>query len=109
MDLNVPPPFTVSCESTGATFSKISDARIKCWVSFVEGFSDSVGLSIKNSGATSARLDVPALAPAPNQTRSFAIQFNTGGLESGVHAIVVGVSSPRHQQDAVASFQVLHG
>ncbi len=107
VDVNIPPPFTVSCESIGAAFSKGADAKIKCWVAFLEGYSEDVALTIKDSGATSAGLDVNALSVAPNQTRSFTIQLNTGSLESGIHAIRVGASTARYQQDAVAAFQVL--
>lgn len=107
VDVSIPPPFTVSCESIGATFSKGSDAKIMCWVAFLEGFGDDVHLAIKDSGATSASLDVHMLDVAPNQTRSFTIRFNTGTLNSGIHTIRVGVSSVRHHQDAVAAFQVL--
>lgn len=107
VDVNVPPPFTVSCESIGAAFSKGADAKIKCWVAFLEGYSEEVALAVKDSGATSAGLDVYSLTVAPNQTRSFTIQLNTRNLESGIHAIRVGASTARYQQDAVASFQVL--
>jgi hypothetical protein len=107
VDVNVPPPFTVSCESIGAAFSRGADAKIKCWVAFLEGYSEEVALAIKDSGATSAGLDVQSLGVAPNQTRSFTIQLNTGSLESGIHAIRVGASTARYQQDAVAAFQVL--
>lgn len=107
VDVNVPPPFSVTCESIGAAFSKGADAKMKCWVAFLEGYSEEVALAIKDSGATSAGLDVYALNVAPNQTRSFTIQLNTGNLESGIHAIRVGASTARYQQDAVAAFQVL--
>jgi hypothetical protein len=107
VDVNVPPPFTVSCESIWAAFAKGADAKIKCWVAFLEGYSENVALAIKDSGATSAGLDVHSLSVAPNQTRSFTIQLNTGSLESGIHAIRVGASTARYQQDAVAAFQVL--
>jgi hypothetical protein len=107
VDVNIPPPFTVSCESIGAAFAKGADAKIKCWVAFLEGYSEDVALAIKDSGATSAGLDVQSLRVVPNQTRSFTIQLNTGNLESGIHAIRVGASTARYQQDAVAAFQVL--
>lgn len=107
VDVNIPPPFTVSCESIGAAFAKGADAKIKCWVAFLEGFSDDVALAVKDSGETSAGLDVHVLPVAPNQTRSFTIQFNTGSLDAGIHSIRVGASSVRYQQDSVASFQVL--
>lgn len=107
VDVSIPPPFSVSCESIGAAFAKGAYAEIKCWVAFVEGFSDDVALAVKDSGATSTGLDVDLLRAAPNQTRSFTIGFNTGNLDSGVHAIRVGASSARYQQDSLATFQVL--
>lgn len=107
VDVNVPPPFTVSCESIGAAFAKGADAKIKCWVAFLDGFTDDVSLAVKDSGATSAGLDVYNLRVAPNQTRSFTIQFSTASLDSGIHTIRVGASSVRYQQDSVAAFQIL--
>lgn len=107
VDVNVPPPFSVICESIGASFAKGSDARIKCWVTFAAGFSDDVALSISNGDAAHAALDTPALRPVPNQTRSFTIQLDTEQLETRSYVVGIRAESVRYTQEASALFQVL--
>lgn len=107
VDVNVPPPFSVSCESIGASFAQGSDARIKCWVTFAAGFSDDVALSISNVDAGHAALDTPALRPVPNQTRSFTIQLDTEQLETRFYVVGIRAESVRYTQEATALFQVL--
>lgn len=107
VDVNVPTPFSVSCESIGATFVKGTDARIKCWVTFMEGADDVVSLSIKDPAKVAAGLDTLSLPPAPNQTKVFSIVLDTNRITPGNHTVRVGATSPRYEQDAWAIFQVL--
>ncbi|MEX0789823.1 MAG: hypothetical protein WD178_03515, partial [Actinomycetota bacterium] len=107
VDVNVPPPFSVSCESIGAAFVRGADARIKCWVSFAGGFSDEIALSVSNSEEVPAAVDTSALKPAPDQTRAFTIELDTGKLESRSHVVRIRASSVRYVQDAVALFHIL--
>jgi hypothetical protein len=107
VDVNVPPPFSVSCESIGATFAKGAQARIKCWVTFTEGSGDAVNLSIKDPAKVPAGLDTLTLTPAPNQTKVFSIVLDTNRIDAGNHTVRVGATSPRYEQEAWAIFQVL--
>ena len=107
VDVSVPPPFSVSCESIGAAFEKGADARIKCWVAFQEGSADDVALTIKNPREVPATLDVAAVRGVPNQTRSFTILLSTEQLESRSYMVRITASSLRYSQEAGALFQIL--
>jgi hypothetical protein len=107
VDVSVPPPFSVSCESIGAAFAKGADATIKCWVAFQEGSAADVALTIKNPREVPASLDVAAVRGGPNQTRSFTISLSTEQLESRSYMVRVTASSLGYSQEAGALFQVL--
>ena len=105
--VNVPPPFSVSCESVGASFVKGEKARLKCWVTFVDGSADGVSLSLKKEDGLPAGLDTTTIPPAPNQTRAFMIELDTSELQSRNYVLHVSASSGRYHQDATAVFSVV--
>lgn len=105
--VSVPPPFTVACESVGATFIQGEGGAMKCWVSFLDGFSDEVAIRIADSAGVPATLEATALAPAPNQTLAFNIEVDTERLDARVYVLQVEAASPRYQQQAPAVLRVL--
>jgi hypothetical protein len=105
--VNVPPPFLVRCESLGASFVKGEEAAMKCWISFHGGFRDDVVLSVLDASGVPVTLDVAKMPAAPNQTRAFNLQIDTGALAAGLHQVKVGVSSNRYLQEAAAVFSVV--
>lgn len=107
VDVNVPPPFSMSCESVGVSFQQGEIATLKCWVTFLDGSPEDVALSIKNGAGLPAGLDVKTLSPVPNQTKAFTIELDTDALDSRTYSLLVGASSPRYQQDATARFDVV--
>lgn len=107
IDVNVPPPFSVACETVGTSFRQGESAQVKCWVTFLDGSRDTVTLSLKNGGGLPADLDVRALLPIPTQTRSFTVELDTGELESRTYELLVGASSSRYSEDATVIFSVV--
>lgn len=107
VNVDVPPPFSVSCESVGTSFVVGSQAQVKCWVTFHEGFGDDVSLRLLNGAAVDATLDTTLLSPAPNETRSFVIQVDTAGLANRPYALQVGAASDRYREEATALFQII--
>jgi hypothetical protein len=105
--VNVPPPFSVSCESVGTSFVVGSQAEVKCWVTFHEGFGENVSLRLLNGSALDATLDTTLLSPAPNETRSFVIQVDTAGLANRPYTLQVGAASERYREEATALFQIV--
>lgn len=105
--VNVPSPFLVRCESLGASFEKGEEAAMKCWISFHGGFRDDVVLSVLDASGVPVALDTATMAAAPNQTRAFNLEIDTGALAAGVHQVKVAVSSNRYLQEAAAVFSVV--
>lgn len=106
VDVNVPPPFSVSCESIGATFVQGAEARIKCWVTFMEDSDDVVSLSIKDPGRVAAGLDALTLTGTLNQTKVFSIVLDTERIAPGNHSVRLGATTPRYEQEAWALFEI---
>lgn len=107
VDVNVPPPFSVSCESIGATFARGAEARIKCWVAFLEGAQDVVNLTMRDPGKVAAGLDTSSLTPAPNQTKVFGIVLDTNRIAPGNHTVRLAATTSRYEQEAWAMFEIL--
>lgn len=107
LKVNVPPPFSVSCESVGTSFVLGTKATVKCWVSFLDGFDDPVSLTLTKTGGLQAGLDTTALPASPNQTRAFTIEVDTEGLQSRPYVVQVAAASNRYVQEATAVFQVV--
>ena len=107
VNVNVPPPFSVSCESVGTSFVQGEKANMKCWVTFLDASSDVVSLSIRNAQGLPAGLDTSRLEARPNETQAFNIEVDTDKLQSRTYVLQVYASSNRYQQEAPASFQVV--
>ncbi|HEX2052340.1 MAG TPA: hypothetical protein VHJ78_01260 [Actinomycetota bacterium] len=107
--VNVPPPFSVSCETVGAFFVQGTKAQVKCWVTFYDWLGRDVSLRLRNGAGVVAALDTSTLAPAPNQTRAFNIDLDTTGLPSRPYVLHVDAVSEPYRQEAAALFQVVPG
>lgn len=106
VEISVPPPFSLSCESIGTSFVKGQDASIGCWISFQQGFSEEVSLAVLDpkDGAT---VDPATFRPVENQTKTFTILLDTSGKKAGSHFVRVGASSPKYTVETVASFELM--
>lgn len=105
VEISVPPPFSLSCESIGTSFVKGEDASIGCWISFEQGFSDEVNLAVLDP-ETGATVDPATFRPVENQTKTFTIRLDTGGKKAGSHFVRVGASSPKYTVETVTSFEL---